>query len=179
MRNHQPCCVAIPGHDPERRRVQPQTGCAGRNRVTIRILGADRVRTHVPGTLGPRGCGPLPLPHIPHPGRTTQQRARTVTAGAPPMTAAGVGACRPLTVEPKRSPPTRPPRRCSAHVPCIRSVPFRQDLDLSRAGFARRISARLNPVSCAGVQPRWAPKSGQYDQLVILAGFEVSTNGRF
>lgn len=48
MRNHnQPCCVAIPGHDPNRRRVQPQTGCAGRNRVTIRILGADRVRTHV------------------------------------------------------------------------------------------------------------------------------------
>ena len=48
MRNHnQPCCVTIPGHDPNRRRVQPQTRCAGRNRVTIRILGADRVRTHV------------------------------------------------------------------------------------------------------------------------------------
>ena len=28
MRNHnQPCCVTIPGHDPNRRRVQPQTGC--------------------------------------------------------------------------------------------------------------------------------------------------------
>ena len=48
MRNHnQPCCVTSRGHDPNRRRVQPQTACAGRNRVTIRILGADCVRTHV------------------------------------------------------------------------------------------------------------------------------------
>ena len=48
MRNHsQPCCVTIRGHDPNRRRVQPQTARAGRNRITIRILGGDRVRAHV------------------------------------------------------------------------------------------------------------------------------------
>ena len=73
-------CRPQPGHDPD----------PGRR---------PRPHPRVPGPLGPRGCGPLPLPHIPHPGGTTQQRARTVTAGAPPMTAAGVGACRALTVD--------------------------------------------------------------------------------
>ena len=48
MRNHnRPCCITTPGHDPNLRRIPPLTGCAGRNRVTIQILGADRVRTHV------------------------------------------------------------------------------------------------------------------------------------
>ena len=115
MRNHhQPCSVTIPGPGPDRRHVQPQTGCAGRNRVTIRILGADRVRTHVfqgRSALADAArflCRTFGTP------AARRSNARTVTAGAPPMTAAG------------------------------RSVPFRQrPRPLSRAGFARRISARL------------------------------------
>ena len=51
-----------PGHDPD----------PGRR---------PRPHSRVPGALSPRGCGPLPLPHIPHPGCTTQQRTRTATAG--------------------------------------------------------------------------------------------------
>ena len=34
-------------------------------------------------------------------------------------------------------------------------------------------------IIAAQQAPRWTPKSGQYVQLVILAGFEVPTNGRF
>ena len=53
-----------PGPNRNASRIQQQTACAGRNQVTIRILGADRVRTHVfQRTLSPRGCRPLPLPH--------------------------------------------------------------------------------------------------------------------
>ena len=114
-----------------------------------------RPRPHplVPGGLSPCRCGPLPLPHIPHPGHTTQQRTRTATTGAPPMTATAACACRrPLTVEPTRCPPNRRRRRCSPHVQASDPPPFRQDLDLSREpASARRISPCLNPQPAAPV----------------------------
>ena len=44
---NQPCRGATP--DPNRNfsRIQQQTACAGRNRVTIQFVGAHRVRAHV------------------------------------------------------------------------------------------------------------------------------------
>ena len=70
-------------------------------------------------------------------------------------------------------------------VPPIYVKPFvkRQKNDAADAEAiceaASRPTMRFVAVKTREQQPRWAPKTGQYDQLDILAGFEVPTNGRF
>ena len=44
---NRPCRGATPGPNRNLSRIQQQTACAGRNRVTIQFLGAHRVRAHV------------------------------------------------------------------------------------------------------------------------------------